>query len=211
MRVFWISIVLGVLAGCGSQRVPATTYYKLDIPPAPSPTAAPSSTAVSLRIEPLRTSSLVRQDRIVYRPAPDEVGFYEYHRWAEPPNDALTQALADQLTRRRVFQTVEISDNGGKADYVLTGSIDRLQEMDYGGSVKAQVTISAALEDSQGQTIWSGTASSESAVAKRDVQGVVMAMGQASQQAILKLSTDVTKVMQGTQLAPVSSAASSGR
>jgi ABC-type uncharacterized transport system auxiliary subunit len=210
MRVFWFLIVLG-LAGCGSQRVPPTTYYKLNMPPAPSPTAPPASTAISLRIEPLRSSSLVRQDRIVYRPSPEEVGFYEYHRWAEPPNNALTQALADQLTKRRVFRSVSISDNGKKADYVLTGSIDRLQEVDYGGSVKAQVTISAALEDSQGQTIWSGAASSESAVAKRDVQGVVVAMGQASQQAIAKLSTDVTKAMQARQLAPVSSAANPAR
>jgi ABC-type uncharacterized transport system auxiliary subunit len=210
MRVFWFLIVLG-LAGCGSQRVPPTTYYKLNMPPAPSPTAPPASTAISLRIEPLRSSSLVRQDRIVYRPSPEEVGFYEYHRWAEPPNNALTQALADQLTKRRVFRSVSISDNGEKADYVLTGSIDRLQEVDYGGSVKAQVTISAALEDSQGQTIWSGAASSESAVAKRDVQGVVVAMGQASQQAIAKLSTDVTKAMQARQLAPVSSAANPAR
>jgi ABC-type uncharacterized transport system auxiliary subunit len=210
MRVFWFVIVLG-LAGCGSQRVPPTTYYKLNMPPAPSPTAPPASTAISLRIEPLRSSSLVRQDRIVYRPSPEEVGFYEYHRWAEPPNNALTQALADQLTKRRVFRSVSISDNGKKADYVLTGSIDRLQEVDYGGSVKAQVTISAALEDSQGQTIWSGAASSESAVAKRDVQGVVVAMGQASQQAIAKLSTDVTKAMQARQLAPVSSAANPAR
>jgi ABC-type uncharacterized transport system auxiliary subunit len=204
MRILCLFVVTGLLAGCGSERVPPTTYYKLDIPPAP--TAGGPSTPVSLRIEPLRTANLLRQDRIVYRPSPVEVGYYEYHRWAEPPNDSVTKALADQLIKRRVFQSVKISDTGEKGDYVLTGSIDRLQEVDYGGGVKAQVTISLALEDPQGQTIWSGAASSERIVANRDVQGVVVAMGQASQQSIARLTTDVTKAVQAQRLRPVSSA-----
>jgi len=196
---------VGFLAGCGSTRGPATRYYKLDIPPAPAP-AGPSA-AASLRVEPFRTASLLRQDRIVYRPSPVEVGFYEYHRWAEPPNDAVTKALADQLTKRRVFRSVEISDGGDKADYVLRGSIDRLQEVDYMGGVRVQVTISVQLEDpARQQIIWSSAASSESAVAKSDVQAVVTAMGQASYQSIQRLTNDFSKFVQVNRLAAVSSA-----
>ena len=136
-----------------------------------------------------------------------EVGFYEYHRWAEPPNDTVTKALADQLMRRRVFQSVEISDGGEKADYVLRGSIDRLQEVDYTGAVRVQVSISAELEDPvRQQKIWSSAASSECVVAKSDVQAVVAAMGQASQQSIGRLMTDVAKFVQLNRLAAVSSA-----
>src|SRR4029450_9469415 len=129
MRSLWVSAVVGLLAGCGGPRGPQTKYYKLEIPQPPAP--AGPAVPVSLRIEPFRTASLLRQDRIVYRPSPVEVGYYEYHRWAEPPNDTLTKALADQLTKRRIFQSVEIADGGKKADYVLSGSIDRLQEVDY--------------------------------------------------------------------------------
>jgi ABC-type uncharacterized transport system auxiliary subunit len=199
-------MVLGFLAGCGGGHVPATKYYKLDIPPAPAP--AGPSTPISLRIEPFRTTLLLRQDRIVYRPSPVEVGFYEYHRWAEPPNDAVTKALADQLVRRRVFQSVEISDGGEKVDYVLRGRIERLQEVDYMGGVRVQVSISAELEDPvQQRTIWSSAASSESVVTKSDVQAVVVAMGQASQQSILRLMMDVTKFVQLNRHSSVSSEA----
>ena len=205
MGVFWVLIIAGLLAGCGSVKVPPTRYYKLDIPPAPAP--AGPSVPVSLRIEPFRSTSLLRQDRIVYRPSPVEVGYYEYHRWAEPPNDSVTRALADQLIKRRAFQSIRISNGGEKADYVLRGTIDQLQEVDYKGGVRAQVSISAALEDPvQRRTIWSGTASSESAVGQRDVQGVVAAMGRASQQSIARLMADVTKFLQVNRLAPVSSA-----
>jgi ABC-type uncharacterized transport system auxiliary subunit len=204
MRAIWVYVVMGLLAGCGSVSAPATKYYKLDIPPAPTP-AGPSA-AVALRIEPFRTTSLLRQDRIVYCPSAVEVGFYEYHRWAEPPNDTVTKALADQLMRRRVFQSVEISDGGDKADYVLRGSIDRLQEVDYLGAVRVQVSISAELDDPvRQQKIWSGAASSECVVAKSNVQAVVAAMGQASQQSIGRLVTDVAKFAQFHRLAAVSS------
>jgi ABC-type uncharacterized transport system auxiliary subunit len=205
MRVFWVSIVVGLLAGCGSVHGPATKYYKLDIPPAP--TAVGPSAPVPLRISPFRTTSLVRQDRIVYRPSPVEVGFYEYHRWAEPPNDTVTKALADQLIRRRVFQSVEISDGGEEADYLLRGSIDRLQEVDYNGGVKVQVSISAELEDPvRRQTIWSSAASSECAVAKSDVQAVVAAMGQASEQSIERLVKEIATFVQLNRLGAVASA-----
>ena len=208
MRLISFSIALGLLAACGSEKIPTTRYYKLDVPPPPTPPAP--AAPVSLRIEPFRTTSLLRQDRIVYRASPVEVGFYEYHRWAEAPNDTLTKALADQLMKRSAFQSVKISDDERSADYVLKGSVDRLQEVDYMGGVRAQVTISLALEESvQHQTIWSGSASSESAVAKRDVQGVVTAMGQASQQSLGRLITDMTKVVQAKRLGPVSSAARS--
>ena len=210
MRTFWISVVIGLLAGCGSVREPSTKYYKLDIPAVPTQ-AGPSAPA-SLRIEPFRTTSLLRQDRIVYRPSPVEVGFYEYHRWAELPNDTVTKALADQLVRRRVFQSVEISDAGEQADYVRRGSIDRLQEVDYMGAVRVQVSISAELEDPiRRQKIWSSTASSECGVAKSDLHAVVAAMGQASQQSIARLMTDVAKFVQINRLASVSSAGSPRR
>ena len=210
MRVFWVSIVVGLLAGCGSVHGPATKYYKLDIPPAPAP-AGPSA-PIPLWIEPFRTTSLVRRDRIVYRPSPVEVGFYEYHRWAEPPNDTVTKALADQLTGRRLFQSVGISDGAERAAYVLRGSIDRLQEVDYKGAVRAQVSISVELDDPvRGEKIWASVATSERIVAKSDVQAVVAAMGQASQQSIERLVKDVAAFVQLNRLGPITSAGAPSR
>jgi ABC-type uncharacterized transport system auxiliary subunit len=209
MRAFLVSVV-GLLAGCGSVRGPATRYYKLDIPPAPTP-AGPSVPA-PLRIEPFETTSLLRQDQIVYCPSPVEVGFYEYHRWAEPPSNTITKALADQLTGRRLFQSVEISSGPERAEYVLRGSIERLQEVDYKGAVRAQVSISAELEDPvRREKVWAGVASSESVVAKSDVQAVVAAMGRASQQSIERLVTDVVTFVKSNRLAAVSSAGTPSR
>jgi ABC-type uncharacterized transport system auxiliary subunit len=150
---------------------------------------------------------LLRQDRIVYRPSPVEVGFYEYHRWAERPNDTVTKALADQVMGRRLFQSVEISDGPERAEYVLRGSIDRLQEVDYHGAVRAQVSISAELDDPvRREKVWASVASSEFVVGKSDVQAVVTAMGRATQQSIERLVTDVVTFVNANRLGAVSSA-----
>jgi len=199
MRSISVCIAFGLLVGCGSVRAPATRYYKLDIPPAQVP-AGPAAPA-SLRVEPFRCAALLRQDRIVYRPSPVEVGYYEYHQWAEPPVASITKALADQLTKRAVFHSVEISDAGEKADYVLRGMVDRLQEVDYMGGVRVQVSISAELEDTaRQQVVWSSATSAELRVSKGDVQAVVTAMSQASQQSITRLLTDFSKFLQVNRL-----------
>jgi ABC-type uncharacterized transport system auxiliary subunit len=203
-RPLWILVVVSVFTGCGSVRAPTIKYYKLDVPPVPAPTGPPVT--ASLRIEPFHTASLLRQDRIVYRPSAVEVGFYEYHRWAEPPNDTLTRALADQIMKRRFFQSVAVSNGVEKADYVLRGNVERLQEVDYPGAVRVQVSISAELEDPVRKlVIWSGAASSEWPVSKGDVQAVVAAMGQASQQGIARLAADIAKFVQANRLAAQSS------
>ncbi len=210
IRAFWVSVVAGLLAGCGSIQGPAITYYKLNIPATPTP--AGPSVSVPLRIEPFGTTSLLRQDRIVYCPSSVEIGFYDYHRWAEPPKDTITKAIADQLTARRLFQSVEISSGPERAGYVLRGSIDRLQEVDYKGAVRAQVTISAELEDPvRREKVWAGVASSESVVKKSDVQAVVTAMGQASQQSIERLVTDVVTSIKRNRLGAVSSSGTPSR
>lgn len=199
MRLHWVCIA-AALVGCGSVRVPPTKYYKLDVPLAQVP-VGPSAPA-TLRIEPFRIAAWLRQDRIVYSRSPVEVGYYEYHHWAEPPSASITKAFAEQLRMRRVFQSVDISDGGEKADYILRGTIDRLQEVDYPGDVRVQVSISAELEDAtRQQIIWSSTASSESSVAQSDVQAVVTAMSQASQQSIARLTTDMARFLQVNRLA----------
>ena len=74
------------------------------------------------------------QDRIVYRPAQGEVGFYEYHRWAEDPRDTLTKSLIQHLRSRGAFTNVVLFDGRSKTDYIIRGTLERLEEIDSGGS-----------------------------------------------------------------------------
>ena len=91
-----------VLAGCGSVRYP--TSYLLNLP-APAPQVAPPQAVLGpVAVREFRCPEYLCEGRIVYRPSPEEVGFYEYHRWAISPRQAITQSMADALQAAVAFQ-----------------------------------------------------------------------------------------------------------
>lgn len=93
-----------LLAGCGSVRYPTT--YVLNLPP-PAPQVKPSNGALApIEIREFGCPDYLCEGRIVYRPSAEEVGFYEYHRWAMNPRQAITQYLKDGLRAQSLFKSV---------------------------------------------------------------------------------------------------------
>ena len=167
-----------VLAGCGSVRYP--TNYVLSLP-SPVPRATPSNTALGpLTIREFRCPEYLCEGRIVYRPTEEEVGFYEYHRWAMNPRQAITQYVGEGLRSRSLFRSVAFHERGSDAAFVLSGNIERLEEVDEGRDVHAVCRISAQLLDTRTRAVvWSHTASETVAVEKRDIAGVVSSLSAA--------------------------------
>ena len=167
-----------VLAGCGSVRYP--TSYVLNFPP-PAPRAALSIEGLgSVAIREFRCPEYLCEGRIVYRPRPEEVAFYENHRWAMNPRQAITQHLEDTLRAHSLFKSVTIHERASEAAYVLSGNIERLEEVDEGRDVRAACTISAQLLDTRTRAVvWRHTASETVPVEKRDIAGVVSSLSAA--------------------------------
>ena len=166
------------LSGCGGIRYP--TSYMLNVPvPAPR---------ISMRQEPLgplevrdfRCPAYLCEGRLVFRPSPEEVGYYEYHRWALSPREAITRLMGDALRARSLFNSVSGHQPGTKCAYVLSGSIERLEEVDEGRDVRAVCTISAQLLDARtGAVVWNHTASESVSVKSRNMRGVVTSLSAA--------------------------------
>ena len=85
---------LPALSGCGRMRYPA--YYTLNLPAPPDP-PAPENVRTSIAVREFQSPGYLRQGPIVYRTTPEEIGFYEYHRWAADPRTLLTGAVIDHL------------------------------------------------------------------------------------------------------------------
>ena len=181
-----------VLAGCGSVRYPTT--YVLNFPP-PVPKAAPHNAALGpVAIRELECPEYLCEGRIVYRSSPEEVGFYEYHRWAMNPRQAITQYMVEGLRTRSVFQSVAVHERGSEAAYVLSGHIERLEEVDQGRDVGVVCTISAQLLDTRTRSVvWSHTASETVAVEKRDIRGIVSSLSAAARTAADRLLKSMTE------------------
>jgi ABC-type uncharacterized transport system auxiliary subunit len=180
-----------VLTGCGSVRYP--TSYVLDFPP-PTPKAAPSNGALGpVAIREFRCPEYLCEGRIVYRPSPEEVKFYEYHRWAMDPRQAITQYLEDGLRAQSLFQSVTVHERGSETAYILSGNIERLEEVDQARDVHAVCTISAQLLDTRTRAVvWSHKESETVPVEKRDITGVISSLTVASRAVADRLLKSMT-------------------
>jgi ABC-type uncharacterized transport system auxiliary subunit len=135
-----------------------------------------------------RSPAYLRQGAIVYRASPEEVGFYNYQRWAVDPREFVTNAIADRLRASGRFAEVKIYDGRQDVDFILTGRLDKLEEVDYEGGVKVEVALSAQMTDLRsGKTVWANAASETAEVNRRTVPAVVAEMSHAMAGAIQKL------------------------
>ena len=184
-----------VLAGCGSVRYPTT--YILNLPPPPAQTALSDRPLASVEVREFGCPDYLCEGRIVYRPSAEEVGFYEHHRWASNPRQAITQYLEDGLRVQSPFKSVASHERGSEAGYVLSGNIQRLEEVDQGRDVSAVCTLSAQVLDMRTRSVvWSHTASETIQVEKRDVPGVVSSLSAAAQAAANRLLTSMRQDLQ---------------
>jgi len=178
------------LVGCGRARFPA--YYTLHVPPAVDVPIA-EGTRSSLAVREFRSAAYLRQGAIVYRVSPEQIGFYQYHRWAVDPREFVTNAIIDRLRATGKFAEVRAYDGHSDVDLVLSGRLEKLEEVDYQGGVRVEVALSAQITDPRaGKTVWANAVSESERVDKRNVPAVVAEMSQAMDRAIQKLLAPLT-------------------
>jgi len=177
---------LMILASCGG-RVRYPNYYTLNLPAPPDPPPAESAHA-TLAIREFRAPAYLRQGTIVYKPSPERIGFYAYHRWAINPCEFVTTTVVDRLRASGHFARVKPYDGRPDIEYVLSGRLEKLEEVDYEGGVKVEVAISAQMTSlATGATVWTNAVSEVGDVNKGDVPAVVSEMNRTLERAIEKL------------------------
>ncbi len=195
MAVCFVLATLIILVGCGgAAKYP--NYYTLHIQPPVDPPAQ-QGVRTSLAVREFRSPTYLRQGAIVYKTSPEQIGFYNYHRWAVDPREFLTNAVAEHLRASGNFTQVKLYDGRSDIDYVLSGRLEKLEELDYGGGgVKVEVAISAQMVNlANGTTVWSNAVSEVGTVDKRDVPTVVAEMNRTMERAIEKLLTPAPSIV----------------
>ena len=186
-----VTVLVGWAGTSCGGKAPPTLYYLLDLP-APAAAAEPlDRTAVLM---PLRAGKVISQGRIVYRESPEQVGFYEYHRWAEDPEDSIGRSLLREILARGTFASVVPFDGRTKSDFIVRGELRRLEEIDYDGPVRATVEIALELVDaSTGRAVWSGSASATEDVPASEVRSVVSRMAAAAERSLKQLCAEIDR------------------
>ena len=193
MKRIGITIVVALfslitLAGCsGKTRYPS--YYTLDLPAPPDPPALENAKA-TVAIREFSSPAYLRRGAIVFKTSPESVGFYAYHRWAIDPCEFVTDSIRDRLDATGLFAHVKRYDGRPDAEFVVSGRLEKLEEIDYQGGVKVVVAISAQMiRLDTGATVWSKAVSKVGNVDKRDVPAVVSAMNNTMDLAMQELLT----------------------
>jgi ABC-type uncharacterized transport system auxiliary subunit len=181
--------LLPALVGCGRMRYPA--YYTLNLPAPPDPPAG-ASVRTSIAVREFQSPGYLRQGPIVYRSAPEEIGFYEYHRWAADPRQLVTGAVIDHLRASGRYSMVSTYNGRPDNEYTFSGRLDKLEEVDSPTGVMVEVAMSAQITKVKtGTTVWSNSVAEAEPVSKRNVPGIVSQMNQTMDLAINKLLSTV--------------------
>ena len=183
---FFIALWAIPLTGCmGKVKYP--TYYTLTLAPPVDPPAR-GDAPVSIAVREFRAPAYLREGPIVYLTSPDEIGFYEYHRWAVDPRQAITRAIVEHLRANGTFKLVKIYDGHNDVDYILSGSVEKLDEVDYEGGVQVEVAVSAQVTDlHSGNTVWANSAADKAKVEERKMSSIVAQMSNVTDRSIAEL------------------------
>ena len=185
---------LMILASCGG-KVRYPNYYTLNLPAPPDPPPVENARA-TVAIREFRAPAYLRQTAIVYKPSPEQIRFYAYHRWAIDPCEFVTNSVVEHLRARGHFARVKPYDGRPDSEYVLSGRLEKLEEIDYEGGVKVEVAISAQMTNlATGATVWNNAVSEVGDVNGRDVPAVVSEMNRTMERAINKLLSPIPAVV----------------
>ena len=175
-----------ILSGCGG-RLRYPSYYTLNLPAPPDP-PAPENVRISLAVREFQCPGYLRQGPIVYRSTPEQIGFYEYHRWAADPRTFVTDAIVDHLRASGQYSTVSMYNGRADVDYIFSGKLEKMEELDYESGVNVEVAMSGQITRvNTGATVWSNSVSEVGKVSQRNVPGVVSEMNHTMGAAIDKL------------------------
>jgi ABC-type uncharacterized transport system auxiliary subunit len=110
----------------------------------------------------------------VYRQSHEQIDFYTYHRWVEDPRRVVTASFARSLRAAGLFQSVDLFDGHESATYLLTGTLDHLEEVDQDATVSVEVSISARLLNLRtGEVLWQDTKSKTIRIEQHSMDGIV--------------------------------------
>jgi len=177
--VFLICALL--VAGCGAAR-PAS-YYQLTVPGNNAADPPADAFPVTIVMGPLTSSHLYREDHIVYSSSGENMGIYEYQRWAEPPTEMIQDVIFRSLRASGRYRSVHSLRSSVRGDYLLHGHLYDFKEI-AGSSMAARFSLELELRDTKtGDTVWTHVYNHDEPVAGKNVSAVVAALNRNVQRA----------------------------
>jgi ABC-type uncharacterized transport system auxiliary subunit len=180
-----------LLVGCGAAR-PAK-YYQLTIPKETAADPAGDPLPVTILMGPIMSSHLYREDRIVYSSSGEDMGTYEYQRWAEPPTEMIQDVLFRTLRSSGHYRAVYAQRSSIRGDYLLHGRLYDFKEV-TGSSMLGRLSLDLELRETKtGTTVWTHLYNHDEPVSGKNVSAVVAALNRNVQRATNELTASLNQ------------------
>jgi len=191
-----ILATVGILVGLGCASPPKVHYYTLGGVSVTLPGEV-DSTKPLIRVERLAVAEPYAGRRIVYRPAANEVAFWDFRQWAEPPGRMITARVAAHLAQSGLFRDVDsFPYSWEKADLVLRGAVLAFEEVDRGDEWYGRVKLFLELvEPKAGRAVWSSKIEAEKKARKRNPEALVDVLAEALDEAIVVAEGKMAKAL----------------
>ena len=177
-----VALMVGWLSGCGAAR--PSKYYQLTVPADAGAIEKTDAVPVRLLLGGLMTSHLYREDRIVYGNGPEQLGTYEYQRWAEPPAEMIQEVLLRELRATGHYRAVHVRRSNVTGDFAIRGRLYDFKEVD-GGTVSTRVTLELEMRDLKtGATVWNHYYTHDEPASGKDVPAIVAALDKNVQRSV---------------------------
>ena len=169
--LFLCAISAMLFGGCGATR--PSKYYQLTVPGDALAATSADPMPVTMLVGNLFASHLYREDRIVYSTVGEQMGTYEYQRWAEPPTEMVEEVLLRELRASGRYHAVYAQRSSMNGDYLLRGRLYDFKEVSENGIV-ARVTVDFEMRDLKNSaTVWTHYYQHDEPVNRKDVPSVV--------------------------------------
>jgi len=184
-QVSAFALLVGFLAGCGAAH--PSKYYQLTVPANAASAERADAVPVTLLLGGLMTSHLYREDRIVYGNGPEQLGTYEFERWAEPPAELIQGVLLRQMRASGRYRAVYYRRSNMKGDFAIRGRLYDFKEL-TGSPLVARVTLELEMRDlNTGGTVWTHYYTHDEPVSGKDVPALVAALDRNVQRAVTEV------------------------
>ena len=171
-RPILISLLALGLTGCGAGR--PIRYYTIQLPPAP--TRSTNTYPVSLLVSSISGPGIYQDTPIAYRIGTNEIGTYQFSRWAEPPVEMLKSKLIRVLDASGDYQSVASLGSASDGQFVVRGKLYDFEEVDS-ASIAGLVSMEFELYDRKsGKVVWSHFYSQSQPVQGKEISAVVTAL-----------------------------------
>ena len=180
--LFSCALIAVFLGGCGAAR--PSKYYQLTVPADAPNGSATDPVPLTLLVGNLQASHLYREDRIVYSTGGEQMGTYEYQRWAEPPTEMMEEVLLRELRASGRYRAVYAHRSNINGDFLLRGRLYDFKEV-AGNPIVARVIVEFEMRDlKNGTTVWTHYYQRDEPVSGKDVPAVVAALDRNVQQGV---------------------------